>query len=246
MVPDVTWGAAFLAGTLSFLSPCVLPLVPPYLCYITGQSLEDLAGDVGNERAVRREVLLAALAFVLGFACVFTLLGATASVAGQFLREHMVFLAQAAGVLIIVMGLHFLGLFRLAFLHGRAQYQHKVRPTGLLGAFAVGLAFAFGWTPCIGPVLATILAVAAVEPHAGQGASLLAVYSAGLGVPFLAAAMMVEPFLTFMARFRRHLRLVEQITGGLLVLTGIGFLTGVVPVVAGWLIETFPALQQLG
>ena len=246
MIPDVTLGAAFLAGTLSFLSPCVLPLVPPYLCYITGQSLEDLSGDARDERALRREVMLAAVAFVLGFATVFTLLGATASAAGQFLREHMLFLAQAAGVLIILMGLHFLGLFKLAFINARAQYQHKARPTGLVGAYAVGLAFAFGWTPCIGPVLAAILAVAGSEAHVGKGAGLLAVYSAGLGVPFLAAALMVDNFLHFLSRFRRHLGMVEKITGALLVVTGVAFLTGSMQELSYWLIELFPGLARLG
>jgi cytochrome c-type biogenesis protein len=246
MSPDVTLWAAFFAGTLSFLSPCVLPLVPPYLCFITGQSLEDLAGDAGDEKALRREVMLAALAFVLGFATVFTALGATASVVGQLLREHMLVLAQAAGVLIILMGLHFLGLFRFALLHRRVQYQHAVRPAGLVGAYAVGLAFAFGWTPCIGPVLAVILAVAASEQQAAQGAGLLAIYSAGLGVPFLLSALMVERFLSFLARFRRHLRNVERVTGALLVLTGIGFLTGAMQDMAYWLIENFPALARLG
>ena len=246
MDADITFWAAFLAGTLSFLSPCVLPLVPPYLCFITGQTLEDLAGDARDEKALRREVLAAALAFVLGFATVFTVLGATASVIGQLVREHMLLLAQLAGVLIILMGLHFLGVFKFALLHRRAQYQHHVKPAGILGSYAVGLAFAFGWTPCIGPVLATILAVAASEAHAGQGAVLLAVYSAGLGVPFLLAALMVDGFLGFLARFRRHLGVVEKVTGGLLVLTGIAFLTGAMQELSYWLIELFPALARLG
>lgn len=243
---EVTLWAAFFAGILSFLSPCVLPLVPPYLCFITGQSLEDLSGDAGDEKALRREVITASLAFIAGFSTVFTILGATASVLGQALREHMVLAGQLAGVLIILMGLHFLGVFKFALLHSRAQYQHRVRPAGILGSYAVGLAFAFGWTPCIGPVLATILAVAASEQHVSQGFVLLGVYSAGLGVPFFASALMVDSFLSFLARFRRHLGLVEKVTGGLLVLTGIAFLTGAMQDFAYWLIETFPGLATLG
>lgn len=246
MTSDVTLWAAFFAGMLSFLSPCVLPLVPPYLCFITGQSLEELSGDARDKKALHREVLAAAVFFVLGFATVFTALGATASVIGQMMREHFLLLAQIAGVLIILMGLHFLGVFKFALLHKRAQYQHRVKPSGLLGAYAVGLAFAFGWTPCIGPVLAAILSVAASEAHAGQGAGLLAVYSAGLGIPFLLAALMVDGFLQFLARFRRHLRMVEKVTGALLVATGIAFLTGAMQDLSYWLIELFPALTRLG
>ena len=246
MQADVTIWAAFFAGILSFLSPCVLPLVPPYLCFITGQSLEDLSGDAGDRKALRREVMLSGLAFVFGFATVFTALGATASYMGQLLREHMVLLSQVAGGVIILMGLHFLGVFKFAWLNARAQYQHEVKPSGLIGSYVVGLAFAFGWTPCIGPVLAAILAVAASEAQASQGAMLLAIYSAGLGVPFLISAFMVDGFLQFLSRFRRHLGLVEKITGGLLILTGIAFLTGGMQSMSYWLIEYFPGLARLG
>jgi cytochrome c-type biogenesis protein len=235
--------AAFGAGLLSFLSPCVLPLVPPYLCFITGASLDELSEA---ERARSRQTMLAALLFVLGFTTVFVLLGATASTLGQMLREQLPLLAKIAGGVIILMGLHFLGLFKIGFLNREARYQHRVKPAGLAGSYAIGLAFAFGWTPCIGPVLATILAVAASTESVGKGAFLLAVYSLGLGVPFLFAAFGIDRFIGFMKRFRQHLGTVEKAMGGLLVLAGVGFLTGVHQDFAFWLLETFPVLQRLG
>src|SRR5918994_703206 len=242
---EVPLTAAFLAGLLSFLSPCVLPLVPPYLCFIAGASLDELTGREKAEVAARM-VLLPALVFVLGFSTVFIALGATASAVGQLLRDHLMLLSQIAGIAIILMGLHFLGVFRLALINRQARYHHAVRPAGLIGAYGIGLAFAFGWTPCIGPVLATILALAASEESVTKGAFLLGVYSAGLGVPFMAAALGIERFLEFMQRFRRHLPTVERATGALLVLTGVLFLTGTIQSLSYWLLETFPALGQLG
>jgi cytochrome c-type biogenesis protein len=240
----VTLLTAFFGGLLSFLSPCVLPLVPPYLCFITGATLDDLTGDAPSMS--RNRTVSAALAFVLGFATVFVLLGATASAAGQFIRAHLPLLAQLAGIFIILMGLHFLGLFRFAFLNREKRYQQVARPAGLIGAYAVGLAFAFGWTPCIGPVLATILAVAAAEDSVRQGAFLLAVYSLGLGVPFLLAAVGVGAFLAFFKRFARHLGTVERAMGVLLVLAGLAFLTGLHQSFAYWLLETFPVFSRIG
>jgi cytochrome c-type biogenesis protein len=242
---EVPLAAAFLAGLLSFLSPCVLPLVPPYLCFITGASLDDLTARDKAEIGYRL-VLMPALLFVLGFATVFVTLGATASVAGQFLREHSTLLAQIAGVAIILMGLHFIGVFRLGLINRQMRYTHASRPAGLMGAYGIGLAFAFGWTPCIGPVLAAILALAATEDSVARGAVLLAVYSAGLGMSFLAAAMGVERFLEFLQRFRGQLGSVERATGALLVVTGVLFLTGTFQTMGYWLLEAFPALGQLG
>jgi cytochrome c-type biogenesis protein len=242
---EVPLTAAFLAGLLSFLSPCVLPLVPPYLCFITGASLDQLT-KAGRAEIGYRMVLMPALLFVLGFATVFVALGATASVAGQFLREHSTLLAQIAGIAIILMGLHFIGIFRLGLINRELRYTVAGRPAGLLGAYGIGLAFAFGWTPCIGPVLAVILALAATEDSVSRGALLLGVYSAGLGVPFMAAALGVERFLGFLQRFRRHLGSVERATGVLLVITGVLFLTGTIQTMGYWLLEAFPALGQLG
>jgi len=244
MTADISIFAALVAGLLSFLSPCVLPLVPPYLVYLAGTSLERLA-DEESEPRVRWETVGAAALFVAGFSTVFVLLGASASVVGAFVRVYAYELAIAAGVIIIVMGLHFLGLTPVAWLMREKRFA-VAKPVGLWGAYVMGLAFAFGWTPCIGPILAVILAIAASRDTVATGAGLLAVYSLGLGIPFLAAAFAVEPFAAFLARFRRHLQLVEKTMGGLLVLTGIAFLTGFVSEASYWLLEAFPVLGKIG
>jgi cytochrome c-type biogenesis protein len=243
-MPNVTIVAALLAGMLSFLSPCVLPLVPPYLVYLTGTSLERLADTEAGPR-VRRETITAALLFVLGFSTVFVALGASASAIGALLRAYSGELAIAAGIAIIVMGLHFLGLTPIAWLM-REKRLALAKPVGLWGAYLMGLAFALGWTPCIGPILAAILAIAASEETVAKGAGMLAVYSLGLGVPFIVAAFAIAPFAAFLARFRAHLGLVEKTMGGLLVLTGIAFLTGAVSEASNWLLSAFPTLAKIG
>jgi cytochrome c-type biogenesis protein len=239
---NVTILAALLAGMLSFLSPCVLPLVPPYLVYLTGTSLERLADA---KPQVHGRTVVAAVVFVLGFATVFVALGASASFIGAVLRAYSSELAVIAGIVIIVMGLHFLGLTPIAWLMQEKRLD-VARPVGLWGAYVMGLAFAFGWTPCIGPILAAILAVAASEATVAKGAGMLAVYSLGLGIPFIVAALAVEPFAAFLARFRKSLGLVEKAMGGLLVLTGIAFLTGTVTQASFWLLDTFPVLGKIG
>ncbi len=244
MASDVSLAAALAAGALSFLSPCVLPLVPPYLVYLAGTSLERLE-DAEPEVSVRRDTVVAAALFVLGFSTVFIVLGAGASVLGGFLRTYSAELAILAGIAIIVMGLHFLGLTRISWLM-REKRAAMGKPVGLWGAYAMGLAFAFGWTPCIGPILAAILAVAASEATLAKGAGLLAVYSLGLGIPFILAALAIEPFAAFLARFRAHLAAVEKVMGGLLVLTGIAFLTGFITQASYWLLEAFPVLGKIG
>ena len=244
MTSEVTILTALAAGAISFLSPCVLPLVPPYLAYLAGASIEHVAEDSAPARS-RRGTLLAALIFVAGFSTVFIALGAGASVIGGLLRAYSSWLSIVAGVAIILMGLHFLGLTPIAWLM-REKRLAVTKPVGLWGAYAMGLAFAFGWTPCIGPILAAILAVAASEATVTKGAGLLAVYSAGLGIPFLIAGFAVEPFARFLARFRRHIPKVEKAMGGLLVLTGIAFLTGWIGQMSFWLLETFPALGRIG
>jgi cytochrome c-type biogenesis protein len=244
MKSDVTYFAALIAGLVSFLSPCVLPLVPPYLVFLTGTSLERLA-DKEPEPRVKRETIAAAALFVLGFSTVFVALGASASVIGSLVRIYSGPLATIAGIIIVVMGLHFLGVTQITLLH-RQKRLDVAKPVGLWGAYVIGLAFAFGWTPCIGPILAAILAVAASEQTATQGASLLAVYSLGLGVPFIVAAFAIEPFAAFLARFKKHLARVEHAMGALLVLTGFAFLTGSITTVSVWLLEAFPALGKIG
>jgi cytochrome c-type biogenesis protein len=244
MTPNVTLLAALIAGIVSFLSPCVLPLVPPYLVYLAGSSLERLS-DGHPTTGTMRDTLLAAVLFVLGFSTVFVALGASASVVGGLIRLYSAELSIAAGVAIIIMGLHFLGVFRIGWLLQEKRME-MTKPVGLWGAYVMGLAFAFGWTPCIGPILAAILAVAASEQTVAKGAGLLAVYSLGLGIPFLIAAAAVKPFAAFLTRFRKHLGQMERVMGGLLVLTGVAFLTGSVSRVSFWLLEAFPVLGQIG
>ncbi|MBG0810714.1 cytochrome c biogenesis protein CcdA [Methylosinus sp. H3A] len=243
MAADVTFPAAAAAGVLSFLSPCVLPLVPPYLTFIAGATLEDLAVE-GKKRA-RRDVFLAAILFVAGFSTVFVALGATASAFGRALHAYQWILEKASGVAIILMGLHFLGVFQIGLLY-REKRLEVAKPVGLLGAYVMGLAFAFGWTPCIGPILAAILAVAGSQETVGRGAVLLGVYSAGLGLPFLAAAAAMGPFMGFMQKFKKHFGKVERVVGALLVLTGLAFLTGGMQSFSFWLLETFPGLANFG
>ncbi len=243
-MPNVTIAAALVAGMLSFLSPCVLPLVPPYLVYLTGASIERFA-DKELEPRVRRETLAAALLFVLGFSTVFVALGASASAIGSLVRAYSGTLAIVAGLVIIAMGLHFLGLTPIKMLMREKRFG-MTKPVGLWGAYLMGLAFALGWTPCIGPILAAILAVAASEETVARGAGMLAIYSLGLGIPFIAAALAIEPFAAFLSRFRAHLGLVEKAMGGLLVLTGIAFLTGAVTQASFWLLDAFPMLGKIG
>ena len=240
---DVSFAAALFGGLISFLSPCVLPLVPPYLSFLAGTTFDRL--QAGDDRSVRRRAVLAALLFVAGFTTVFVLLGATASALGQVVRQYLTVLSTVAGLAIIAMGLHFLGVFRIGLLYREARF-HVPRPVGLWGAYLMGLAFAFGWTPCIGPILAAILAVAGSETSVAKGAVLLGVYSAGLGLPFLLAAFAMKPFAAFMKRIRGHFALVERTMGALLVLTGVAFLAGWLTDASFWLLETFPALGRLG
>jgi cytochrome c-type biogenesis protein len=244
MIQNVSISAALIAGLVSFLSPCVLPLVPPYLVYLTGATIEHLENEE-TVSASKRAVMVSALLFVVGFSTVFILLGASASLIGSLIRAWSAELSILAGIVIIVMGLHFLGLTRISLLMREGRLPIP-KPVGLWGAYIMGLAFAFGWTPCIGPILAAILSIAAAEATVAKGAGLLAVYSAGLGIPFLIAAFMVEQISSLFAQMKRHLATVEQAMGVLMIATGIGFLTGAVSSASIWLLETFPSLQGIG
>ena len=234
-----------LAGLVSFLSPCVLPLVPPYLGYLGGTTLEQMSNKDEIDAALWRRVVLASVFFVLGFTTVFVALGAGASVFGQWIQTHKSELALVAGVVIIIFGLHFLGILRVPMLYREARIHTDVKGASFAGAYVMGLAFAFGWTPCIGPVLATVLTVAANEASLGAGVRLLFVYSLGLGIPFVLAAVAIGPFLGFLKRFRRHLGRVEKGMGVLLVLTGILFLTGSLNNFGVWMIENVPVLGRI-
>lgn len=241
---DVSAGGAFIGGLLSFASPCVLPLVPPYLAYMGGVSIEDLRGE--GKAGARWRVLIAALAFVAGFSTVFVALGATASFVGQAVGAYAQMLGYVAGALIVVMGLHFLHVIRIPLLDRTARVGVAQKPASLIGAYAIGLAFGFGWSPCVGPVLTAILLMAGAEDSAAEGAKLLLIYSLGIGVPFLIAAMFASAFMRVVARFKARLALVEKIMGVFLVIAGVLIFTGQMATIAFWLIETFPALGKIG
>lgn len=234
---------AALAGILSFLSPCVLPIVPPYLAYMGGISMPELRAD---SRAARRRILLPALFFVLGLSTVFLFLGFTASAFGAFFLTNQVLFSRIAGAAVIVMGLHFLGLFRIPFLDHEARIDAGDQGGTAFGAYVLGLAFAFGWTPCIGPQLGAILSMAASEANVTRGTVLLAAYAFGLGLPFLLAALFIERAIGIMTRLKRHMRLIERSMGALLLLVGLALMTGAMSDFSFFLLETFPALGSLG
>jgi cytochrome c-type biogenesis protein len=224
---------AFAGGLLSFLSPCVLPLVPSYLGFITGFTLEEM----GSRRWL---ALIHAGLFVLGFSLVFIALGASATALGTALKVYKEWLQRFGGVLIVLLGLYMLGALKLGFLARERRFQLERKPVGYLGSILVGMAFGAGWSPCIGPILGGILSLAATEADLGRGLGLLAAYSAGLAVPFLVAAYAVESFLDWFTRFRRHIRLVEKVSGGLLVAVGLLIATGQFTRLAGWLQSLTP------
>ncbi len=243
---DISYAGALGAGLISFLSPCVLPLVPAYLCFVAGTTLDRLIERDGVDPAMTRRVFVAALAFVIGFSTVFIIMGASASALNRLLLTHIDSISKIAGAVIVLFGLHTMGLVKIPLLYREARLSSGERPTGLLGAYAIGLAFAFGWTPCIGPILATILTIAASREDLGYGISLLATYALGLGIPFLLAALAVQPFMRFMQKFRRHMRKLEIGAGLLLVVTGILIFTSSLGQFSYWLLDTFPFLARFG
>ncbi|MBL4600748.1 MAG: sulfite exporter TauE/SafE family protein [Rhizobiaceae bacterium] len=242
---DISYFAAFVAGLISFVSPCVLPIVPPYLCFIAGMSMDELAKSRENNAAYKK-VIAASVAFVMGFATVFVALGASASFIGGFVTRHLDTLSMVAGVIIIILGLHFLGVFKIGLLYREARVHVERKPAGLIGSYVVGLAFAFGWTPCVGPVLAAVLFAAGAEGSALHGALLLLAYALGIGIPFILASFFVVPFMGWMRRFSKHLGKVEKVMGGMLVLTGILFITGQMNTLSYLLLDWFPSLGRIG
>ena len=233
---------ALVAGIISFLSPCVLPIVPPYLAYMSGVTVTDMT----DNRTAQRKAVIAALFFVMGLSTVFLLLGFAASAFGAFFLQNQALFAQISGVVIIIFGLHFVGLFRIPFLDREARMDAGDQGGTSFGAYVLGLAFAFGWTPCIGPQLGAILSLAASEGSVARGTVLLGVYAIGLGVPFLLAAIFISGAMNMMNRIKRHMVLIERIMGGLLILVGLALVFGLMSSMSFWLLETFPALAVLG
>ena len=237
---------AFAGGLLSFLSPCVLPLAPPYLAYMAGTTMDQITGDDEVDDKVARRVFHSSLFFVLGLGTVFVSLGAGATFLGQLFLTNQLLFSNISGHLIAMLGLHFLGIVQIPLLMREARFDVGSGGGGFGGAYVMGLAFAFGWTPCIGPILASILAIAGQEETIWRGVGMLSVYAAGLGVPFVLAAYYIRPFMAWMKGFRKHMGLVEKAMGALLLIVGVSMATGDFSRAAFWLLETFPILATIG
>ena len=243
---EVSFAGALLAGLLSFLSPCVLPLVPAYLSFISGATVDELRQREQADHALRRHALLQSIWFVAGFSLVFIALGASATLLGQWMLTHLGMLGKVAGALIVLFGLHYTGLIRIPFLMMEARFDTGgINAKRGIGALLLGAAFAFGWTPCVGPILGAILAVAGAQGEVLHGVALLSIYSLGLAIPFLLAALVTDSFLRWSQGFKRHLSVVEKISGALLIFVGILIFLGSFSMIAGWLIRWFPFLADL-
>ena len=244
---DITFAGAGIAGLLSFLSPCILPIVPFYLSYLAGVGINQISDSGSVSRDVRVRAVLAALCFAAGIITIFVGLGAVATVFGQLVREYFGILRWVAVATIFAMGLHFLGVVRIPILYRKARMEAgDTSDVSYVGAFVIGMAFAFGWTPCVGPVLAAILFTAAGSDTAVRGAMLLFTYGVGMTAPFILAAVFIGPFMRWMARFRRHLSLVEKITGALLIVFAILIATNSMNYIAQWMLDVMPFFGAIG
>ena len=243
---DITYAGAAFAGLLSFLSPCILPIVPFYLSYLAGVGMNQISADAEIDGKTRMRAVLAACFFAAGVITIFMGLGAAATAFGQVVREYFEILRWIAAAIIIAMGLHFLGVIRIGILYRQLRADAgETSSVSLAGAYVIGLAFAFGWTPCVGPVLAAILFTAAGADTASNGAMLLFVYGVGMTAPFVLAALFIGPFMRWMSGFRRHLGLIEKIMGGLLILFGVLIATNSMNVIAQWMLEVGPDIGVL-
>ena len=244
---DVTFFGAFIAGLLSFLSPCILPIVPFYLSYLAGVGMNQISATAEVTPAVRWRAFSASVLFALGVITVFVGLGASATIFGQLVRDYFDVLRWFAAALIIAMGLHFLGVIRIGLLYRQFRADSgQTDNLSMLGAYVIGLAVAFGWTPCVGPVLAAILFTAAGQESAAQGAGLLFVYGFGMTAPFILAALFIGPFMRWMAGFRRHLGLIEKLMGALLIVFGVLIATNSINIIAQWMLDVFPWFSSIG
>jgi cytochrome c-type biogenesis protein len=236
---DMTYGGAALAGLLSFLSPCILPMVPFYLCYMAGLSMQELRATGGISPGAQRRLVVQAVAFALGVTTIFVLLGLGATALGRVFLQWKETLSWVAGGVLIVFGLHFLGVFRIGFLYREARIETQSKPTTLVGAYVMGLAFGFGWTPCVGPALAAILMVASGMGDLWRGGTLLLVYGLAMTLPFVVAALFAGPFLGWVARHRGLLGHVEKAMGAMLIVFGVLIATNSVNLIADWMIRNF-------
>jgi cytochrome c-type biogenesis protein len=244
---DITFLGAALAGLLSFLSPCILPMVPFYLSYLAGVGMNQISAEAKIDRATRTRAVLAACCFALGVITIFMGLGAAATMFGQVVREYFDILRWIAAAVIIAMGLHFLGVIRIGILYRQLRADAgATSKTSYLGAYVIGLAFAFGWTPCVGPVLAAILFTAAGADTASTGAWLLFVYGVGMTAPLILAALFIGPFMRWMHKFRRHLGTIEKVMGVMLIIFGLLIATNSMNYIGQWMLETFPAFGKVG
>ncbi len=241
---EISYFYVVLAGLLSFLSPCVLPIVPGYLCFLAGTSLDKIAS--GEDASKERNVFYFALSFVFGFSTVFILLGASATLLSGLIYEYLDILRVVGGIIIIIFGIHFMQIIQLPFLNRDTRYQIQSYRPGIVGSYVIGLSFAFGWTPCIGPILGSVLSIAASSETVTYGIVLLTLYSAGLGIPFLLAAYAINGFMRFLSKIRNYIRAIEIFTGVLLVIFGILILTNRIQELAFFFIKYFPFLTQFG
>jgi cytochrome c-type biogenesis protein len=256
-VENVSLFGAFIAGVLSFISPCVLPLIPGYLSFISGVSLEEMrgmpvaaggggaavaagVGDTALNDAAKRQVVVTSLFFILGFSLVFVALGASATVLGQFLMDRLTVLGKIAGVLLVIFGLHTMGVFKINWLLQEKRVHMQSKPAGMVGAMIVGISFAFGWTPCIGPILSAILLVAAQQESVNQGIILLSIYSLGLAIPFLLTALAINQFFVAFSKIRRHYHTIEIVSGLLMIVIGVLIFTNRFTIIAQWLTPYLP------
>ena len=243
---DISFFGAAIAGLLSFFTPCVLPMVPFYLCYMAGISMQDMNGDGELPPDTQRRLVLSSIFFALGVTTIFVLLGMGATAIGQTFAQWRDTLSYVAAAILFVFGLHFLGIMRVPFLYREAKIESSANPTTVLGAYLMGLAFGFGWTPCVGPALASILMVASGMGDIWRGGALLLVYGLAMTLPFVVAALFARPFLKWLQRNRRYLAHVEKVMGAMLILFAILIATNSVNRIAQWMIETFPAFTTFG
>ena len=243
---DISYAGAALAGLLSFFTPCILPMVPFYLCYMAGISMSELRDDGAIVPGAQKRLVISAVFFALGVSTIFVLLGMGATALGQTFAQWRQPLSYVAAAILLLFGLHFLGILRIGLLYREARLESKAEPTTVIGAYVMGLAFGFGWTPCVGPALAAILMVASGMGDIWQGGSLLLVYGLAMTAPFVVAALFAKPFLGWMQRNRRYLGHVEKIMGVMLIVFAILIATNAVNLIADAMIRWFPGFMSLG